>query len=452
MDRLRRAIPNTAVAITAVLAVAWAAVGCSNTETSNVSADPFQSQDAPVVVEEPNSPQPTLLTELRPSPEALESANSTDASGSNGSPGPGITEPTPPPLALPVLTPLPTPTPVQFEQWIERQEDLPQDLTDSLRETMWAQDGLNRQEEGAISALGSLTGPDHSLSLSQWLAMPFLQTVEPADNAALRALQSVYLNDPLAYERIMNHSTISGWITDEWSPVVAALPGPRHPARGRYSIPKEFIDRLLDPDTVTVQKRDILLPLAGEVSIAIVRTEPGSDKSIDRLVHAIETAERFMGEPFPVNHVSLIFADWPDGSTVIAINNHYSLAISTVLDVGEGAPNASQADYIIAHETAHFYWKGHHDWLNEGAAELIARTASRASDKPFEPEWICEHPEADTIDELEELQVQPDQPHYSCNYAIGLRHLSDLQDTMGTMEFLDWLRSQYRTRSTAPVP
>ena len=144
--------------------------------------------------------------------------------------------------------------------------------------------------------------------------------------------------------------------------------------------------------------------------------------------------------------------DWPDDSAVIAINNHHALAVGTVLDVGQGDPNASRADYIIAHETAHFYWTGHHDWLNEGAAELIARNASQDSDSPYLPDWQCEHPQTDTITELEALQIAPDQPHYACNYVVGLRHLTDMLETVGTEEFLDWLRSEYRARSTAPIP
>ncbi len=451
MGRLHKVVPKTAVILAAALAVTGAAVGCGNAVTRNVSADIHLTQPTPAV-EKPTTPPPAVQTEFLPTSEASAIAHFTESPGFDSSPDPERTEPTPPPLPLPALTPLPTPTPVQLTTWIEERDDLQPSLAESLQEIPWARDGVDRHEQQAIIALVSLTGLDHSLSLSQWLAMPFLQTVEPADNAALRALRSVYLNDPSAYQRIMSHGSIDGWITDKWSPIIAALPGPRHPARGRYSVPKQFIDRLLDPQTVTVQTRAIMLPLAGEVSIAIVRTGPGSEKSIDRLAHAIEFTEKFMGEPFPVSHVSLAFVDWPDDSAVIAINNHHGLAVGTVLDVGEGDPNASRADYIIAHETAHFYWVGHHDWLNEGAAELIARNASQASATPFVPEWTCEYPEADTIAELEALQVQPDQPHYSCNYAVGLRYLADMQDTMGTAQFLDWLRSQYRARSMAPVP
>ena len=277
--------------------------------------------------------------------------------------------------------------------------------------------------------------------------MPFLQTVEPADNAALQALQSVHDNDPDAFRIIMDHSTIGSWITDQWAPIIASLPGPRHPPRGRYGISEPLIDQLLDPDTVTVESRTIVLPLAGQVSVAIVRTKPGSEQSIDRLVHAIETAERFMEEPFPTKHVTLLFADWPDDSKVIAINNYYSLTVGTVLDVGDGSPEAPQADYIIAHETAHFYWVGHHAWLDEGAAELMARAATATSSEPYRPQWECGNPEVSTVEDLEILPLHPDLPDYSCNYAMGLRHLIEMRNDLEESEFMSWLRSEYQERS-----
>ena len=320
-------------------------------------------------------------------------------------------------------------------------------MATDLQNMAWVRDGLHPHEAQAVHALASLSGPDETPSLSQWLAMPFLQTVEPADNAALQAIWSVHQNDPNAFWFIMNHSTIRSWITDQWSPIIASLPGPRQPPRGRYGISEQLIDQLLDPNTVTVEHRTIVLPRAGHVSIAIVRTKPGSEQSMERLVHAIEAAEMFMEEPFPAKHVTLLFTDWPDGSKVVAINNYHSLTIGTALDVGDGSPEASQADYIIAHETAHFYWVGHRDWLDEGAAELMARAATAASSEPYRPQWVCGNPEVGTIKDLETLLLHPDLPDYSCNYAMGLRQLIETRNDMGEAEFMSWLRGKYQERA-----
>ena len=451
MGTLARTFPTTAAMIAAVVALALASTGCENSVTRPASADFFAP---PRAAETAAQPDDTRLTGSATPQSAQQTANaavhpSLPAAPLNDAPEIVQTKPTPTVVLPPAPTPLPTATPVPFQEWVRHSEILTPGMPADLQDTEWVRDGIHTHEAQAITALSSLAAPDKTPSLSQWLAMPFLQTVEPADNAALQALWSVHENDPDAFRLIMNHSTIGSWIVDQWSPIIAALPGPRQPPRGRYGISEQFIDQLLDPDTVTVEHRTIVLPLAGQVSIAIVRTKPGSEQSIDRLVHAIEIAESFMEEPFPTRHVTLLFADWPEDSRVVAINNHHSLTIGTVLDVGDGSPEASQADYIIAHETAHFYWVGHHDWLDEGAAELIAREATAASSEPFRPEWECGNPDVGAVEDLETLTLHPDLPDYSCNYAMGLQRLIEMRTDMGEAEFMSWLRSQYQERAVS---
>ncbi len=304
---------------------------------------------------------------------------------------------------------------------------------------------MDRRESGVVDALVALTGaPDPAPTFAEWLAMPFLLTVEPADEAALKALRSVQLNDPESFRVILDHLTTETPFTDEWTPVIAALPGPRLSTRGRYEVPASLLDELLDPETVTVEERTISLPLAGPITVAVVRTGPGSERTMERLVHAISASEAFMQEPFPIRHVTLLFSDWPEGSPVVAINNHHSLTAGTVLDVGDGDPMAPISSYIIAHEIAHFYWTGHSDWLDEGAAELIARAATASEEVPYRPEWACELSESITVANLEALQLRPDQPGYSCNYVLGLQYLNYLEGRMGRPALIRWLRSQYR--------
>ena len=344
-----------------------------------------------------------------------------------------------------ISSPLPTPTPVPLAHWIALNKNAPAGAETALEASEWARDGIDWRESGVVAALVALNAdPNPPLAFTEWLAMPFLLTVEPADEAALRALRSVQLNDPKTYHVLLEHLTTKTPFTDRWAPVVAALPGPRLSTRGRYEVPASLLGELLDPDIVTVEERIISLPLAGPITVAVVRTVHGSERTMDRLVHAISAAEAFMQEPFPIRHVTMLFSDWPEGSPVVAINNHHSLTSGTVLDVGDGDPMAPISSYIIAHEIAHFYWTGHSDWLDEGAAELIARAATASEENPYRPQWACELSESLTIANLEALQLRPDQPGYSCNYVLGLQHLNYLEDRMGRPAFIRWLRSQYR--------
>ena len=447
MKSRNRSFPNIVAVIAAIIALAGFGMGCQFPVTESASAESVPTPTHPASTTLPKSPEtfPLLSVDTPTSAARIADREPTEriatAPGSQSDPDTLSLETDP--LALP--TPAPTPTPVPLAHWVAQNKDAPPEAVTALRATAWARDGIDPQEERVVASLVALTaGPDLSLTVHEWLAMPFLRTVEPADDAALQALLSVHLNDPAAYVAIMDHETMRAPITDQWTPVIAALPGPRFPTRGRYSVPTSLIDKLLDADAVTIQLRTISLPLAGPVTVAVVRTGPGSERSIERLINALNAAEKFMQEPFPIGHVTLLFADWPAGSPVMAINNHYSLTASTILDVGDGDPMASQSNYIIAHEAAHFYWTGHTDWLDEGASELIALAATATDEDPYRPQWACELPASPTTSELEALQMSPDQPDYSCNYAIGLRQLTETRDSLGVPAFRRWLRDQYR--------
>lgn len=442
--------PKITATLAALLVLVCFAAACKFPVTERASAEDLTTQSHTAVASLPETPptssptmpthQParaaavTVRTKTPPVAEAYGSQSGTEVSlpGSNLSP---------------LYPPVPTPPPVPLADWAARNRYVPPDTTMALHATEWASDGIDVQEGRVIAALVALTaGPDPALTISEWLAMPFLHTVEPADGAALQALLSVRQNDPEAYRVIMNHETMRAPITDRWTPIIAALPGPRVPTRGRYAVSASFIDRILDPSVVTTEERTISLPLAGPVTVAVVRTAPGSARSIERLAHAIRAAEGFMQEPFPVRHVTLLFADWPAEFPVVAINNHHSLTAGTILDVGEGARMATQSKYIIAHETAHFYWTDHPDWLDEAAAELIARAATASDEDPYRPRWECDLSESLTTDDLETLHLSPEHPGYSCNYAVGLRYLTELRDSLGASDFMGWLRAQYHNQ------
>ena len=441
-----RTFPKIVAVMTAVLGLACFCVGCQYPATGQALAESVPTPTRPVAASLPERPStPFPVSVHQPTPAAridVRAATPSLATAHRSqSDADALSLET---SQLPSSTPAPTPTPVPLADWVARNKDVPSELITSLKVTDWARDGIDPQEGRVVAALVALTaGTDPSPTMSEWFAMPFLHTVEPADDSALQALLSVQQNDPAAYAAIMDYETMRA-LADQWTPVIAALPGPRLPTRGRYSVPASLIDQLLDPDAATIQQRTISLPLAGPVTVAVVRTGPGSERSIERLVNAVSAAEKFMQEPFPIGHVTMLFADWPAGSPVRAINNHYSLTASTVLDVGDGDPMGAQSKYIIAHEIAHFYLTGHPDWLDEGVAELIALAATATDEDPYRPQWACELSESITPRELEALQLSPDQPDYSCNYAIGLRQLTDMRDSLGVPAFMRWLRGQYR--------
>ncbi len=113
------------------------------------------------------------------------------------------------------------------------------------------------------------------------------------------------------------------------------------------------------------------------------------------------------------------------------------------------------APSTIAHEVAHYYWRGNsRDWLDEGPAVFLESIAENA--RIDEPVRVRSNPcaAADTIAELEGLAVHREtwretvaQNWFRCNYSLGERLFVDLYQTLGEGTFRQgfrslWLKSQ----------
>ena len=89
-------------------------------------------------------------------------------------------------------------------------------------------------------------------------------------------------------------------------------------------------------------------------------------------------AEEFMGVPFPTKYVGLLFENAVTGSFA-GTNFGTHMAILPKYDVDDGSHESEFAGQNIAHEVAHYYWSGNADWVDEGAAELMAAVSARGS-------------------------------------------------------------------------
>ena len=95
------------------------------------------------------------------------------------------------------------------------------------------------------------------------------------------------------------------------------------------------------------------MPLAGETHLAIIRTGPGAERSMDLLEHAVRHSEEFMAVSFPTGYVGWLFGD---AVTPSFAGNNFGTHIATLsrYDTDESEFTASH----IAHEVAHYYWIG----------------------------------------------------------------------------------------------
>ena len=302
----------------------------------------------------------------------------------------------------------------------------------------WYQDGIAEEEADVAELLRALDFV--SGSRSELLAMPFLETVEEADVLALESLhQLALLNwttlaDPSEFEEFMSHPAIADGITDEETIFVTV-------ASDAYEVNPGLIDILLDPAEVRSETRTIELPLAGEVELVIVRIEPGSERSMDLLEEAVWFAESYMGEPFPLNLVLLLYADAVKPGFV----GHNS---GTGMVVHPDFDGDDELGLIVGHEVAHFYWYGSSQvWLDEGAAEFLAvADADRLL-------WfdMTDISPADVMDEydcaagttLKSLETLPGPQAEGCDYALGFLFFLDLHQAVGAEEFQQGFRELY---------
>ena len=298
-------------------------------------------------------------------------------------------------------------------------------VAESVLALPWLADGVSDTKRSAVAYLSRMNADE----AARVVDMPFLQTLEAADVAALRSLRSLTA-DQLA--DMLSRPMLKDGITDDEAPIVSMLYQTLKHAPDR-------VDRLLDPGRNTVERRTVDLPLAGEVDLVIVRTYLGVKRSMDLLENAVREAENLMGEPFPTRYVWLLFEN---AFNPLVTGSHFGtiMALSPEYDAGEGAPLS------IAHETAHYYWIWNTFWIDEGMAELMKLAVeNRRVGTPITPidftNNLCKF--AQNLKELEDLATEPGEDAFICNYSLGRGLFVHLLRALGEDAFWEGARRLY---------
>ena len=298
----------------------------------------------------------------------------------------------------------------------------------------WVEDGIEEIEVKTIEELSYIANRDAGSAL-RIVGMPFLETIEPPDISAMESLRQLAAFKPSAFVSVMSHKALRDGISNDLAPIVATLDGV---AETNPSL----IDILLDPSRVLLERRIITLPLAGDVVLSIVRTGPGAARSMDLLEHAVRSVEEYMDAPFPTSYVGLLYENAVFGSNA-GTNFGTHIAILPEYDVDDGSHEAEFAGSAIAHEVTHYYWSGNADWVDEGAADLMASIVEGA--RTGRPVGVTNPPcaYARTIAELESLGISRVDVEFGCNYSLGERLFVDLRRTLGDERFRQGFRALY---------
>ena len=317
------------------------------------------------------------------------------------------------------------------------------ELADRLVVKPWVQDDITADEAAVIRDLYLIARaqdealePATNAKALQLVDMPFLESVELADAPAMESLRKLEGNNTARFLEVMSHPVLSDGITDEEAKAVALL-------WGTNTYKPEYIDDLLTGTGIFVEEKTIQLPLSGEVLLAVFRHRDQVTPSIDYLEHSVTFMEEIMANPLPVNYVALFFTDAiPEDvggkffGTHIGAQPDYDLV---------GATRWKHTPFAIAHEVAHYYWRGNKwDWTDEGLAVFLATLSeNRRTGFPVEArKRPCSS--AATIGELEAMfSEETGTEGSSCNYPLGEAIFLDLYHSLGEDTFSQGLRRLY---------
>ena len=303
----------------------------------------------------------------------------------------------------------------------------------------WFQDGITKREANSLGHLSGISGRNANAAAAL-IAMPFLESVKDRDMLALMSLDYIAARDASGFLELMSHPKIKDGITDEETKIVAVL------GKATYQDAPGSAEVLLADTRVYIQERLIELPHTGETLLAVIGVQDPDTRSMDYFEHAVRSIERFMGEPFPINYLAMLYYNNK--------SNNASNPFTHLFFMGEDNElNREAHPGVIAHEAAHWYWRTKGDgfqyqvWISEGSADLLRIISEHERlGRPLDPvKPPCSH--FDNISELERanpnrwLPSGERNPADLCYYRLGQRFFLSLYLALGDETF----RAAYRT-------
>ena len=190
------------------------------------------------------------------------------------------------------------------------------------------------------------------------------------------------------------------------------------------------MERILDPDYASVESWFGYTPATPDLQISIVRLEQQSKaETASEIRDAVEFVEAVMGLPLPTDHVILVLKD--KAVTEDFAGTNYGFAISYKTEYEDWADSTGWRQGLV-HETAHYYWRGNEDWIDEGIAntyEYLYGLEVGLSPGLLAPRrGGCD---AHNLEMVEEWAPTQDDPQFTCNYYLGERLFRELYDRLG---------------------
>lgn len=309
-------------------------------------------------------------------------------------------------------------------------------LAEGLIKLPWIGDGLHQGENDAVEEFYFVAHQDPTVA-QDLLGMPFLASNEPADLHALNGIHSI-IRDGLTTSLTSSRVYQEG-MTDELTPVVAAAA-----ATGSTTAINEY----LNDQSIAVDTKQYAT--AGQpIAITIVSLKNSTDlaETSEAAYQAVIDTEAIMQMPLPTRHVIVVL----DHRAVLPgyAGTNYGYAIGVDKEKLEGAPARLQNN--LYHEIAHYWWRGHINWIDEGIADTIAASASLARGDELEAKpnrrRDC------TSQNLGNLGHTTDEDRqFYCNYFLGEKLFRALQTDMTPSAFTTAILALYSVSRAKPRP
>ena len=300
----------------------------------------------------------------------------------------------------------------------------------------WVQDDMSETEYDIIHSLGALDFDATDVVL-QLLSMPFLLSPDATDALAIRGMEELADEGRLA--ALTEHAIFQGGVTDEETTLIAAVGTLRD---------ADEIQRVLDPGGAAIETVSLGTELTPHLKISIVRTgsqsRPGTIEATRDLVQFIENT---MGLALPVDHVIIMLSENAVTDKFAGTNYGFAFSYLPKYEVTQsGTWEWRQGRLGFVHETAHYFWSGNENWIDEGLANLF--------EYQFGLQMGLSHGQLQSKRkncEAHDLKMlsgwNPDSSEWDrfhCNYYLGQLLFQDLFASMDASTFTANLQEFYR--------
>lgn len=221
----------------------------------------------------------------------------------------------------------------------------------------WVRDGINANEIALLWDFIRLKM--HYTDLFNELGLGFLEQLDDSKTLVMAFLWELG-DTPIDQRDDDLYQLVSRFETDDFSVEQTLL------LQAAMSAERSgMVEILLDEDLTITIKKVIDLPLAGEVALVVAVPQrsdvpsfflsdltPETPRNVMRILeHSVIALEELMGLPFPQDYAIVLVADITQFPGSVVEN----AVIATYLE-----------DWVtIAHEAAHWYWRGFEKWIAE---------------------------------------------------------------------------------------